>query len=277
MTEAAKITIPVEAEIGRISGQLAQAEQIVAQGTKRIADTAERNDPMKRWFRREQVAFIIGGIGHIAGAVAGLAQAMRTGDVDGYVQAIERLPLGLGAAAQGFHALYDELSGFNAEMERLNAITARQNQIQTQKDAAASERSRAVRSAEDADLQRRLLEAGSDEDRTRIQREFDIKRAREDADRRIRELNDPMATADLEREFEAKRALAEAKASGKATDPSKFLQTAQTALGGFTFAAPNQQLIEMRRAAKAAEDQKKEQKKQTALLEKIATNLAVFR
>lgn len=284
MSDAAQILVSVQAEVTKLQGQLDHAAALIGKKTKDIGDTAERNDPMKRWFRREQIAFALHGLGSLAGVLAGLHKAMRTGDVNAYVEAIEHLPLGMGQLAQGIHLAYDELTGFNEEMERLLKLTERQNQIQAKKTKAADEITRATQSGDSADVQRQILGAKTDEEKARIQRDFDIKRSLEEANRKARDLNDKVATQALQAEFDAKRSLAEAQYADalkrSKADPSKFIDTADTAMGAFKFVGMNatlkEQIDAQRRAAAAAEETKKHAVKHTALLEKIANKLEVF-
>lgn len=107
----------------------------------------------------------------------GVVTKLIRGDSQGVVDAIERMPAGLGEAARAVHALYDEWNGVaeeNARMEAMqrdNAATAAKLKFMREYADATAE------AVENSRLELAIINAASDADRARLRIAHDMLKA----------------------------------------------------------------------------------------------------
>jgi len=107
------------AEMAKAEVQTTKAEKAVGEFDKATKSAGQSSVDMA--VRVGKIGVAVGAAGHAMSIFAAVAKDMRTGGT-AIIGVMEQLPFGLGAVARGFHSLYDEVSGFNQEMEKADAL-----------------------------------------------------------------------------------------------------------------------------------------------------------
>jgi hypothetical protein len=196
------ISVAFEAEIAQLQGKMNQAKAVVEKTARDMGAVVDKNNLAQRFFRREQAVFALNAIGNAAKFVGESMSALRAGDWDRVVQAVETLPFGLGQVAQGIHLVVDELSGYREEAERSSKLLAEQADRLKRAEAVMAVREEISAASELLGLQRQLVEATSEEAKNRINATMAMVQAEQDIARRRRSAKSTTGQ-NLDSEFDA--------------------------------------------------------------------------
>lgn len=249
MSDTAGITVPVTAITGGLAGDLDRAKSIVAQKTSEMAAIVEHNDPMKKFFRREQVSFVLNAIGQMAKLTASLMRAAK-GDTQALIDTIEQLPFGIGQVGQGIHALYDEITGFQTAMERLDKSLSASEKLRAVKEGEFERIAKAKQATQDATEQRKIVETNDPAQKIRMRGKFDVDAVIAEMNRRQSRntsLDDSNAIGE---EAQARIRLINAQVAAQLKEPQQkaispslgpMIETGSTGFGAYRFAGNGNQ------------------------------------